>query len=113
MKFINKIICLSVSTALASWSVSGTAGGFAIGTQSGSGTGSAFAGGAAAADDASVVWFNPAAMTALPGGMHVTGALHFVKPSFKFNNTGSTGAFALPGTGEGGDAGDWAYIPNG
>ena len=41
----------------------------------GSGTGNAFAGGAAAADDASVVWSNPAAMTALPMGFHAAGAL--------------------------------------
>ncbi|HTE13535.1 MAG TPA: outer membrane protein transport protein [Burkholderiales bacterium] len=104
---------LSVSVALTSWSAPGFAGGFAIGTQSGSGTGNAFAGGAAAADDASVVWFNPAAMTALPSGKHITGALHFVKPSFKFSNNGSTGALAAPGLGNGGDGGDWAYIPNG
>lgn len=113
MKFSNKIIKLAVASALASWSVAGFAGGFAIGVQSGSGTGNAFAGGAAAADDASVVWFNPAAMTALPSGIHVTGAFHVVKPSFKFNNTGSTGALANPALGNGGDGGDWAYIPNG
>jgi long-chain fatty acid transport protein len=113
MKIFNKIICLSVSAALASWSASGVAGGFGIGTQSGSGTGNAFAGGAAVAEDASVVWSNPAGMTALPTGYQITGALHIVKPSFKFSNTGSTGAFLAPGTGEGGDGGDWAYIPNG
>lgn len=88
------------------------AGGFAIGVQSGSGTGNAFAGGAAAADDASVVWFNPAAMTALPAGRQVTAAGHLARPSFKFSNTGSTGTFAAPGSGEGGDGGDWALIPN-
>jgi long-chain fatty acid transport protein len=89
------------------------AGGFAIGTQSGSGTGNAFAGGAAAADDASVAWFNPAAMTLIPG-TQIAGALHALKPSFKFENNGSTGAvFGNPGTGEGGDGGDWAFVPNG
>lgn len=113
MKLSNKIIYLSVTAALAAWSAHGVAGGFAIGTQSGSGTGNAFSGGAAVADDASVVWSNPAGMTALPTGIHVAGALHFLRPSFKFGNTGSTGAFALPGTGEGGDGGDWAYVPNG
>ncbi len=89
------------------------AGGFAIGTQSGSGTGNAFAGGAAVADDVSVAWSNPAGMALLPAGMHAAGALHVIKPSFKFRNGGSTGAFAAPGTGEGGDGGDWAFIPNG
>lgn len=113
MGFRNKIIYLSVYAALASWSAAGVAGGFAIGTQSGSGTGNAFAGGSAVADDASVVWSNPAGMTALPTGMQMTGAMHIVKPSFKFTNTGSTGAFAGAGTGEGGDGGGWHFIPNG
>jgi long-chain fatty acid transport protein len=113
MKLCNKIISLSVSAALASWSAVGLAGGFAIGTQSGSGTGNAFAGGAAVADDASVVWSNPAGMTALPTGYTMTGAMHILKPSFKFENAGSTGAFAAPGTGNGGDGGSWALVPNG
>jgi long-chain fatty acid transport protein len=111
MKINNKIIQLAVCSALAAGSMPAWAGGFAIGTQSGSGTGNAFAGGAAAADDASVAWFNPAAMTALPSGMHVTGALHVINTSFKFNNGGS--AATLPGVGDGGDGGGWAFIPNG
>ncbi|MGA0115926.1 MAG: OmpP1/FadL family transporter, partial [Burkholderiales bacterium] len=91
------------------------AGGFGIGTQSGSGTGNAFAGGAAAADDASVAWSNPAAMTLLPTGKQVTFAGHVILPSFKFTNNGSTGAIGagLLGTGNGGDGGDLAVIPNG
>jgi long-chain fatty acid transport protein len=103
---------VAVSIALAGFGCAAVAGGFAIGTQSGSGTGNAFAGGAAAADDASAIWYNPAAMTALPSGKQVTAAGHLVKPSFKFHNSGSTGAFAAPGSGEGGDGGDWAAIPN-
>lgn len=113
MNFHNKIIKLAVASALVAGSSQAFAGGFAIGTQSGSGMGNAFAGGAAVADDASVVWSNPAGMTALPAGKHITGALHLVRPSFKFQNAGSTGAFAVPGAGNGGDGGDWAYIPNG
>lgn len=88
------------------------AGGFGIGTQSGSGTGNAFAGGAAAADDASVAWSNPAAMTALPMGKQVTFAGHVIMPSFRFTNNGSTVPGVL-GTGTGGDGGDLAVIPNG
>lgn len=106
------IVSLAVVAALAAMSGSALAGGFGIATQSGSGTGNAFAGGAAVADDASVAWSNPAAMTALPSGNQVTAAGHFLRPSFKFSNTGSTGAFAAPGTGEGGDGGDWALVPN-
>jgi len=103
---------LAVATALGGLASNAVAGGFAIGTQSGSGTGNAFAGGAAAADDASVAWSNPAAMTLIPG-KQVAGALHILKPSFKFSNNGSTGAFLAPGSGDGGDGGDWAYVPNG
>ena len=103
-----KVASVAVAAALAGMAAGAVAGGFAIGTQSGSGTGNAFAGGAAAADDASVAWFNPALMTLLPG-KQVAGALHALKPSFKFENTTSTSPI---GTGEGGDGGDWAYVPN-
>lgn len=103
---------LAAAAAMAGFASSAAAGGFAIGTQSGSGTGNAFSGGAAVAEDASVAWYNPAAMAALPSGTHVAGALHALRPSFKFHNTGSTGVFAAPGTGEGGDGGDWALVPN-
>lgn len=108
-----KIVALAVSAALGGLAQGVFAGGFAIGTQSGSGVGNAFAGGAAAADDASVAWSNPAGMTFLPKGKQVTAALHVVKPSFKFQNEGSTGFYAAPGSGEGGDGGGWAFIPNG
>ena len=112
MKKSNLAMRICVAAALAGAAASIFAGGFGIATQSGSGTGNAFAGGAAAADDASVAWSNPAAMMALPSGRQITGAAHFLKPSFKFSNTGSTGAFAAPGTGGGGDGGDWALVPN-
>jgi len=106
---------LAVTAALSGMASSAVAGGFAIGAQSASGVGNANAGGAAAADDASVAWSNPAAMTLLPGNQ-VAGVLNILKPSFKFSNNGSTGAFACaapcPG-GEGGDGGDWAYVPSG
>ena len=62
----NRMIRVCVAAALAAFAGTAFAGGLAIGTQSGSGTGNAFAGGAAAADDASVAWYNPALMTLLP-----------------------------------------------
>lgn len=108
-----KVVALAVGAALVGLAQGVFAGGFGIGTQSGSGVGNAFAGGAAVADDASVAWSNPAGMTLLPRGRQITGALHVIKPSFKFRNEGSTGVYAAPGTGEGGDGGDWAFIPNG
>lgn len=103
------LAALAVGAALCAQATSAIAGGFAIGTQSGSGTGNAFAGGAAGADDASVAWYNPAAIVALPAGSQMAAALHVLKPSFRFQNSAST----LPaGTGEGGDGGGWAYVPN-
>src|SRR5688572_2536097 len=108
-----KAVALAVGVALGGLAQGVFAGGFGIGTQSGSGVGNAFAGGAAVADDASVVWSNPAGMMLLPSGKQVTGALHMLKPSFKFQNQGSTGVYAAPGTGDGGDGGDWAFVPNG
>jgi long-chain fatty acid transport protein len=103
-----KLMALAVGAALGGLASSAVAGGFAVGTQSGSGLGNAYSGGAAAADDPSVAWYNPALMPLLPG-TQVAGALNVVKPSFKFENTASTSPL---GTGEGGDGGDWAYIPN-
>jgi len=105
------IVTKAAAAALIGASAQAMAGGFAVGTQSGSGTGNAFAGGAAAAEDASTVWYNPAGMSYLPAGKHVAIAGHVVKPSFKFQNAASSGAFAAPGTGDGGDGGDWAFVP--
>jgi long-chain fatty acid transport protein len=107
-----RLPALAVGVALAALASSATAGGFAIGTQSGSGTGNAFSGGAAVADDASVAWSNPAGMSLLPSGKQVTFAGHLLKPSFKFQDQGSTIPLAL-GAGNGGDGGDWALVPNG
>ncbi|MBI3044601.1 MAG: outer membrane protein transport protein [Betaproteobacteria bacterium] len=113
MTIIGKnLATLAIGAALGGLASGVFAGGFAIGTQSGSGTGNAFAGGAAAADDASVAWYNPAAMTLLPAGRQVAGALHALRPSFKFQNQGSTGVYAAAGTGDGGDGGDWNFVPN-
>ena len=94
MKKSNRIIQVGVAAALATLAGAAAASGLAIGTQSGSGTGNAFAGGSALAEDASTVWYNPAGMTQLARGVHFAISAHAIKPSFKFNNTGSTGALA-------------------
>ena len=69
MKTAKKVLPAAVALALAGMAGVAGAGGLAIGTQSGSGTGNAFAGGAAAVEDASTIWYNPAGMTALPVGV--------------------------------------------
>lgn len=88
------------------------AAGFALIEQSGSGMGNAYAGGSAIAEDASTIFFNPAGMAYIEGTQAV-GALHLIKPSAEFNNQGSVKAAGLPPLGgEGGDAGDLAFVPN-
>lgn len=81
------------------------AAGFALAEQSASGLGNSFAGAAAIAEDASTVFSNPAGMTYIEGTQAV-GAIHFIKPSMKFNNQSS-----VVGE-EGGDAGSLAFVPN-
>ena len=112
MRVCSRIVAVTVTTALVGVSGAASAGGFGIVAQSGSAIGNAFAGGAAAAEDASTIWYNPAGMGLLQG-TNASVAVHAIRPSFKFENTGSTGAFAAPGTGEGGDGGDWGYVPQG
>jgi long-chain fatty acid transport protein len=93
------------------------AAGFALIEQSASGMGNAFAGGSAAAEDASTIYFNPAGMTYIEG-MQAVGALHLIKPNAEFNNNGSIpGDFPGPSPvrplgNTGGDAGDLAFVPN-
>jgi long-chain fatty acid transport protein len=84
------------------------AAGFQLLEQNASGIGNAYAGSAAVADNASTIFFNPAGMTQLQA-REVSAGLAAVRPSFEFNNTGSvSGALS----GDGGDAGDWGFLPN-
>ena len=85
--------------------------GFSLIEQSVSAMGNAYAGAAASAEDATTVYFNPAGMVYLPQSQLVVGA-HAIRPSGHFNNEGSVSALGRPGTGEGGDLGSWAVVPN-
>jgi long-chain fatty acid transport protein len=92
-----------------------SASGFAIQNQGGSGAGNAFAGAAAAAEDGSTIFFNPAGMTYLPTGHSITASGTILNRSIKFKNTGTTTpALSGPGnTSNGGDAGGTALLPHG
>ena len=79
--------------------------GFALIEQNASGLGNAYAGQAAAATDASTIFFNPAGMTYLPDRQVVL-AGHLIKPQAEFSGTS-----ALMGD-NGGDAGGLAFVPN-
>ena len=86
---------------------------FALMEQNASGLGNAYAGQAAAAEDASTIFFNPAGMTYIRG-RQVVGALNMISPKSEFNDEGSTlpGGFSPAAANDGGDAGDLAFVPN-
>ncbi len=112
MKMVKKLLPLAVAMAVNGFAVEAQASGFQLMEQNASGLGNAYAGSAAVAEDASTIFFNPAGMTRLPG-MQAVVAAHAIRPSAEFSNSGSTLA-PLQTTlgGNGGDAGDWAFVPN-
>ena len=85
--------------------------GFALQETSASGLDTAFAGGAAAAEDASTVWSNPAGMSRFQSPQ-VAVAIHFITPSARYDNAGSIPAAQQPLGNEGGDANDLNVVPN-
>ena len=96
---------------LAAFSGAVSASGFQLMEQNASGIGNAYAGSAAVAENASTIYYNPAGMTQLQAH-EISGGVSAVNPSFRFNDKGSSvGVHA--GTGEGGNAGGLAFIPNG
>jgi len=85
---------------------------FALQEQSGSGLGNAFAGGAAAAEDASTVFWNPAGMSRMPG-IEAAGVASLICLTAKFNDHNSQPAALQPLGGNGGDAGNCNVVPAG
>ena len=92
---------------MAAFSGLASASAFQLWEQNASGLGTAYAGSAAVADNASTIFYNPAGMTQLPG-LRISAGVTGVNANFKFHNNGSTTS-----GGNGGDAGgDWKAIPN-
>ena len=96
------------------------AGGFGITEKGVKGLGNAYSGGAASADDASTIWWNPAGMTRLDK-KEVDVALFLVKPSFEYTSESAINVTALPPInnpnptipgGNGGDAGGSHIVGN-
>src|SRR6202163_1394481 len=83
---------------------------FALQEQSGSGRGTAFAGGAAAAEDAATIFTNPAGMSRLTN-MQAAAAGSLICLEAKFSDNGSLPAAFQTLGGNGGDAGSCAVIP--
>jgi len=96
---------------LAAISAPASAAFFQIAENSASGIGNAFAGGAAVAEDASTVWYNPAGMTRLKGPQFVASG-HYIYPSFKASVISASTVFGSPIGGGGGEAGEPALVPN-
>lgn len=94
-----------------SFSTQLSAAGFALIENSASGQGNAYAGAAAAAEDASTVWFNPAGMMKLSGSQIVV-AGHIIDPDSSFKNEGSTNADGSAINGDVDDGGRTALVPN-
>jgi long-chain fatty acid transport protein len=116
MKF-NAYALRTVPAALVIALYTGTANaaGFALIEQSVKGLGNAYADGAAGAEDATTIFYNPAGMTHLKGRQFIAG-LHVIDPSIRFSDSGSKinplfGGAALTG-GDGGDAGVTGVVPN-
>ena len=111
---VRNIICLSVLAALGAAAGNAAASGFALIEQNASGLGNAYAGQAAAAENASTIYFNPSGMTLLPG-RQVSGAINVIRPDAEFTDNGGSRSpsGAIPLGNNGGDAGGWNYIPNG
>lgn len=126
MKPVLKPLCAALGAAgvLAGVSGGAWASGFQLMEQNASQLGNAYAGTAAAAEDASTIFFNPAGMSYLKG-RDLAVSLNAIKTSAKFSNAGSSytvggaplppGVIPAPGLppliGDGGDAGDLALLP--
>lgn len=111
--FRKNLMALAITAALGGASGLASAAGFALIEQSASGMGNAFAGAAATAEDASTIFFNPAGLTKLEGRNFAV-AGHAIGLSAEFTNNGSSTAPAGIATlgGNGGNAGDTAFVPN-
>ncbi|MGE4580207.1 MAG: OmpP1/FadL family transporter [Desulfuromonadales bacterium] len=102
--FIRWSVTVFLVLALASPAFSA---GFALIEQSVSGLGNAFAGAAATGEDASTIFFNPAALTLLEGQQVVAGA-HVIAPSAKFSQQGASNIAG--GEITGGNSGDASVV---
>lgn len=117
----HKIIKLSplfLAAAAAGFSTQAYSSGFALVDQGASGQGVAYAGAAAVGEDASTIFFNPAAMTRL-SGQQIVVAGHVIAPTYDFTDNGSTtfagtpilsNAGTVPAPNSGG--GQTAFVPN-
>src|SRR5262249_37722678 len=116
MTTARKAIPVAVAAAMVAFSSTAYTAGFQLPENNASGMANAFAGQAAAAENASTVFWNPAGMTRLPG-KQVSVAVDVLRPGIKFEDNGLSrsplGAPQGPGGANGGDGGDWTFLPAG
>ncbi len=111
------LLVLMASLLLVFSSSSVMASGITITEKGTKGLGNAWAGGAAVAEDASTIYWNPAGLTRLDKN-RVEFSVHLIRPSFEFDNKGSTTVIPPPSPfntlsgGDGGDAGGVHFVPN-
>lgn len=113
-KLSRLVTLLSAPALLAAASAHGA--GFALIEQSVSGLGNGFAGGAAIAEDASTIFFNPAGMTRLGDTEYLIG-MHVVYPTTEYKSSGNSSIAFTPSNiplrgGDGGEAGETGVVPN-
>ena len=112
MRFAPTPVALAVAGLLLACAAAPALGaGFQLNETSASGLGTAFAGGAAAAEDASTLWGNVAGLSRIQKGQGIL-VLHMIKPSIEFENVSSVAAAQQTLGGEGGDAGGTNWVPN-
>ena len=100
----------AASLSLAAGQALGAA--FGLQTQNASGLGHAYAGGAAAAEDVSTIFYNPAGLVRLHSTQAVVSG-NLICPSIKFHDNGSQAALFQPLGTTNGDAGSCTVVPNG
>ncbi len=106
-------LSLAVAGAFAGGVSQAHASAFALIEQNASGLGNSYAGAAAAAEDASTIFYNPAGMSLLPQGMQISTGLALINFSAKFSDSGSTAPAGIGSLGgNGGDAGGLSTVPN-
>lgn len=111
LRFVLRAPRPSLALILAVSPLAAHASGFSLLEQSASRLGTAFAGTAAAADDATTTYYNPAGlvelenreMTVVASGVHI---------SSRFHDQASQPAFGQPLGDAGSDAGDWSLLPS-
>lgn len=110
----NKLLAAAVGTALATLGASSALGsGFQLQEQNASGLGLAYSGMAAAVQDASTVFWNPAGQALLPGFQGAV-SLNYIDPSIKYRDGPSPPPAVSnvnPRAGNDGDAGENAWVP--